>query len=118
MKRWQSLSLLNSHVWSWVRWFAGGSFPIPFLTRTPAAYVAGVCPASAVAAAAGKQMEYFYRHLYLPQLGMFSVLPQDLQLGHYRKEPAQPVALGFTDEGGFIKDGVEYRCVWGGGGGG
>lgn len=56
-------------------------------------------------------MEYFYRHLYLPQLGMFKALPEDMEehLGKYREAPAGPVALGYADNGGFVKDGVEYK---------
>lgn len=58
---------------------------------------------------AGKPMEYFYRHLYLPQLGMFKALPADLNLGSFAEQPAKPVALGYAEDGGFIKDGVEYK---------
>ena len=58
---------------------------------------------------AGKPLEYFYRHLYLPQLGMFRALPSDLQLGAFVEPPAKPLALGFAEEGGFIKNGVEYK---------
>lgn len=58
---------------------------------------------------AGKPLEYFYRHLYLPQLGMFRALPADLNLGSFAEAPAKPVALGYADNGGFIKNGVEYK---------
>ncbi len=54
-------------------------------------------------------MEYFYRHLYLPKQGMFKALPAELDLGTYAEPPAKPVALGYADDGGFIKDGVEYK---------
>lgn len=60
---------------------------------------------------AGKPLEYFYRHLYLPQLGMFRALPSDLNLGKFVEPPAKPVALAFADDGGFIKNGVEYKYV-------
>jgi hypothetical protein len=53
---------------------------------------------------------------------MFRALPADLQLGLYHEAPAAPVALGVLSEGdkavGFVKDGVEYRWVCSGGGGG
>lgn len=58
---------------------------------------------------AGKPMEYFYRHLYLPQLGMFKALPQDLELGKFVEPATKPVALGYASDGGLIKDGVEYK---------
>jgi hypothetical protein len=54
-------------------------------------------------------MEYFYRHLYLPQLGMFRVLPEDLGLGTFVEPAAKPVALGYATDGGLIKGGVEYK---------
>jgi hypothetical protein len=56
-------------------------------------------------------MEYFYRHLYLPQLGMFRALPHELEpeLGCYWEAPAGPVALGYAADGGFVKDGIEYK---------
>lgn len=65
-------------------------------------------PAGVDSVAAGKPLEYFYRHLYLPELGMFRTLPEDLQLGKFQDPPAAPVACAYTD-GGFVKDGVEYR---------
>lgn len=58
---------------------------------------------------AGKPLEYFYRHLYLPQAGMFRALPEDLGLGAYVDPPPAPVALGYADNGGFVKNGVEYK---------
>uniref|UniRef100_A0A383WCP9 Cytosine-specific methyltransferase n=1 Tax=Tetradesmus obliquus TaxID=3088 RepID=A0A383WCP9_TETOB len=69
---------------------------------------------NAAAKAEGRPLEYFYRHLYLPQQGMFRALPeeQDLQLGTYQAGPADPIELGMlpADKGrGFIKDGVEYK---------
>jgi hypothetical protein len=54
-------------------------------------------------------MEYIYRHLYLPQLGMFKALPEDLKLGTFVEPAAKPVALGYAPDGGLIKDGVEYK---------
>lgn len=61
----------------------------------------------------GTPLEYFYRHLYLPEQGMFKTLPADMELGTYLDDPAPPVPLGLLqDKGkvnGFVKDGVEYR---------
>lgn len=57
---------------------------------------------------AGKPLEYFYRHLYLPEQGMFRALPDDLKLGTYREQPAAPVELGMVEKG-FIKDGITYQ---------
>ncbi|KAF8055388.1 MET1B [Scenedesmus sp. PABB004] len=64
---------------------------------------------NAAAKAAGKPLEYFYRHLYLPQQGMFAAAPADLGVGQYREAPPEPVALGLLPGGGFIKAGVEYK---------
>lgn len=68
---------------------------------------------------AGQPLEYFYRHLYLPEQGMFKVLPKDFgkDLGQYRQETAAPVVLAMTEkkvagqktQKGFIKDGVAYQ---------
>lgn len=59
---------------------------------------------------AGKPLEYFYRHQYLPMQGMFRTLPADLGLGSYVEPPAAPVELALT-KGGFIKADVEYKCA-------
>jgi hypothetical protein len=75
-----------------------------------------VCLRRASPPRAGKPLEYFYRHLYLPQQGMFKALPaEETPLGTYHAAPAAPIALGVISEGGkvvgFIKQGVHYRCV-------
>lgn len=64
----------------------------------------------------GQPLEYFYRHLYLPEQGMFRVLPaeKDLKLGQYQEAPAAPIELAMlppvADKSqGFIKEGVEYK---------
>jgi len=63
----------------------------------------------------GKPLEYFYRHLYLPEQGMFKALPGDMELGTYLEDPTPPVPLGLLqDKGkviGFVKDGVSFRCA-------
>ncbi|KAF6265105.1 hypothetical protein COO60DRAFT_1470199 [Scenedesmus sp. NREL 46B-D3] len=69
---------------------------------------------NAAAKAEGRPLEYFFRHLYLPEQGMFSALPEEkeLALGAYQQGPAAPVELGMlpADKGkGFIKNGVEYK---------
>lgn len=59
---------------------------------------------------AGKPLEYFFRHLYLPEQGMFKALPENLDLGVYKEEQAAPVELAMTDnKEGFIKQGVTYK---------
>jgi hypothetical protein len=64
--------------------------------------------------AAGRPLEYFYRHLYLPEQGMFRALPEekDLALGSYQEGPAAPIELGMLPAAkgkGFIKNGMEYK---------
>jgi hypothetical protein len=61
---------------------------------------------------AGRPGRCFYRHLYLPGQAMFAALPADLGFGAYAEPPQQPVQLALLPDGtGFIKEGVEYRCV-------
>lgn len=83
--------------------------PLTSLTAAPAAQNDPCCCCCCASASAGKPLEYFYRHLYLPQAGMFRALPEDLGLGAFVEPPPAPVALGYADNGGFVKDGVEYK---------
>lgn len=87
------------------------AIPCQHAVSAAAAFAAAASPAACLLLLlpTGEPMEYFYRHLYLPQLGMFSTLPEELQLGSYQEEPNKPVALGYLDEGGFVKDGVSYK---------
>jgi hypothetical protein len=72
-------------------------------------FLLGLLCLSVVAGGLGR---CFYRHLYLPDQAMFAALPEDLGFGAYAEPPQQAVQLAALPDGaGFIKDGVQYRCV-------
>lgn len=102
-----SSPIIYSQLSSWLlaraMWVQLDSVPLPILARMQRVTLLYVLVCT------GKPMEYFYRHLYLPQLGMFKALPEDLQLGTFVEPPAKPMALGHAKDGGFVKEGVEYK---------
>ena len=60
------------------------------------------------AAAAGRPIQMLYRMLYLPQEGMFRLLPEDLRAGCYLHEAEE--RSGLKDAGGaFMCEGQQYR---------
>ena len=59
----------------------------------------------------GKEVEYFWRSLYLPEKGMFCEAPTQLSLGTIIKETdvCDEASYCLSDGSGFVKEGVTYK---------
>lgn len=69
-----------------------------------AAQVAELIAGNEAAAAAGEPIQQLFRMLYLPQEGMFKLMPEDLQLACYIHEA--------EDEDGLAANGTTKAFMW------
>jgi hypothetical protein len=59
--------------------------------------------------AAPLEKQLLYRMVYEPQKGMFKLIPDHLQLGHYVHDPEDDEGLVLDDGKCFMADGQQYR---------